>query len=88
MWERLRDSLWFVPSIIVLFAVGLGFLMIELSSAVDQAVLSRWPRIFGVGPEGARSMLAAIAGSMITVAGVTFSITMVAVTQASTQYSP
>lgn len=88
VWERLRDSLWFVPSIIVLFAVSLGMLMIELSSTMDREVLSRWPRIFGVGPEGARSMLAAIAGSMITVAGVTFSITMVAVTQASTQYSP
>ena len=33
-------------------------------------------------------MLAAIASSMATVAGVTFSITMVAVTQASAQYSP
>ena len=59
VWERLRDSLWFVPSIIVLFAVSLGMLMIELSSTMDREVLSRWPRIFGVGPEGARSMLAA-----------------------------
>jgi uncharacterized membrane protein len=88
LWERLRDSLWFVPSLIVLLAITLGVLMIEASTLIDDGVLARWPRIFGVGPEGSRSMLAAIASSMITVAGVTFSITMVAVTQASAQYSP
>jgi uncharacterized membrane protein len=77
-----------VPSLIVLSAIGLGVLLIEASTRVNDEVLARWPRIFGAGPEGARSMLAAIASSMITVAGVTFSITMVAVTQASTQYSP
>jgi len=88
LWERLRDSLWFVPSLIVLTAIVLGVLMIEASTLIDDEVLARWPRIFGAGPEGSRSMLAAIASSMITVAGVTFSITMVAVTQASAQYSP
>ena len=88
LWERLRDSLWFVPSLIVISAISLGVLMIEASTLIDDEVLARWPRIFGAGPEGSRSMLAAIASSMITVAGVTFSITMVAVTQASAQYSP
>src|SRR5690606_24713612 len=36
-------------------------------------------------PEGARSLLATIAGSMITVAGVTFSITIAAVAYAASQ---
>lgn len=88
LWGRLRDSLWFVPSLIVLCAIALGVVMIEASTLIDDEVLARWPRVFGAGPEGSRSMLAAIASSMITVAGVTFSITMVAVTQASAQYSP
>ena len=88
LWEHLRDSLWFLPAIIVLSAILLGVAMIELSAVVDEKTLARWPRVFGAGPEGSRSMLAAIAGSMITVAGVTFSITMVAVTQASAQYTP
>jgi uncharacterized membrane protein len=48
----------------------------------------QWPRIFGVGADGSREMLAAIATSMITVAGVVFSITIVALSQASTQFSP
>ncbi len=87
-WGRLRESLWFVPGLIVLAAIVLAVGMVELSTAVDAEALSRWPRVFGAGADGSRSMLSAIAGSMITVAGVTFSITMVAVTQASTQYTP
>lgn len=88
LWGRIRDSLWFVPSLTVLLAIVLGVALVELSGMVDDEALARWPRVFGAGPDGARAMLSAIAGSMITVAGVTFSITMVAVTQASTQYSP
>jgi uncharacterized membrane protein len=88
VWAKLRDSLWFVPTLIVLSAVLLAVAMVELSSLVSSDVLARWPRVFGAGAGGARSMLSAIATSMITVAGVTFSITMVAVTQASAQYSP
>ena len=38
--------------------------------------------------DGARSILSTIAGSMITVAGVVFSITIVALTLASTQFGP
>ena len=87
-WGRVRESLWFLPSLIVLGSIVLAVGMVELSTVVDQDVLRRWPRVFGAGADGSRSMLSAIAGSMITVAGVTFSITMVAVTQASTQYTP
>jgi uncharacterized membrane protein len=44
-----------------------------------------WPRLLGAG---ARGMLSAIAGSIITVAGVAFSIIIVALTLASSQYTP
>ena len=85
---QLLGSLWFVPGTIVLGAVVVALLMVELSAAVDAETLARWPRLFGAGADGSRSMLSGIATSMITVAGVTFSITMVAVTQASAQYTP
>jgi uncharacterized membrane protein len=45
------------------------------------------PRLLAVGPDGARSVLATIAGSMISVAGVAFSITIVALSLASSQYT-
>lgn len=43
--------------------------------------------MFGAGPDASRSLLAAVAGSMITVAGTVFSITLVGLSLASSQYS-
>ena len=88
LWNRLLGSLWFVPALIVLGCAVLAVVLVEAAGAIDHEVLERFPRLFGAGAESSRSMLATIAGSVITVAGVTFSITMVAVTQASSQYTP
>lgn len=85
---RVRSSLWFVPTGIVLFAIVLAFLLIELDQIYDDRLLARWPRLFASEAEGARGVLSAIAGSMATVTGVVFSITIVALTVTSTQYTP
>lgn len=86
--ERLLATLWFVPSVLVAAALALAVGMVELSARVDAEALARWPRVFGAEPGSSRSILSAVASGMITVAGLTFSLTMVAVTQASTQYTP
>ena len=81
------QSLWFLPAVMVLGGVALAVLLIDLEPAdVDLADL--WPRVFGAGAEGARGMLSAIAQSVITVAGVVFSVTIVALSNAASQYSP
>ena len=49
--------------------------------------MARWPRVFGAGAAGARGMLSTIAGSMMTVVGVTFSMTLVTLALASSQYT-
>ncbi len=49
--------------------------------------MDQWPRLFGAGAAGARGMLSTIAGSMMTVVGVTFSMTLVALALASSQYT-
>jgi uncharacterized membrane protein len=61
--------------------------MVQLSAVVPRDLLIRFPRLFGADAQSSRSMLATIAGSMATIAGVTFSITVVAVGQASSQYT-
>ncbi len=88
LWNNLRSSLWFVPGVMVTCAVVVATLLIEIDARVDPELLAKWPRLFGAGADGARGMLSAIAGSMITVAGVTFSITIVALSLASSQYTP
>ena len=67
----------------IVFAV----VLIETDSATSDRWLSQWPRLFGVGAEGARQMLSTLAGSMMTVMGITFSMTLLALTLASSQYS-
>lgn len=81
------ESLWFVPSAIGLASMVLAVGMVELSARVDPHALARFPRVFGASTDSSRSLLASIGASVITVVGVTFSLTMVAVTQASAQYT-
>ena len=87
LW-RLRASFWFVPSLMVIAAAAVAVAMTELDSHISRDLLVQWPRLFGAGTDGSRTMLSAVAGSMVTVATVTFSITMLALSQASSQYSP
>jgi len=87
-WNALLATLWFIPTLLVVSCATLAVVLVQISPRIDPAVLEKFPRLFGASPESARGMLVAIAGSMITVAGVTFSITIVAVTQASAQFTP
>lgn len=88
LWDDLRSSLWFIPTLMVAGAVLLAFGLIEVDGFGHREQLAeRWPRLFGAGAEGSRGLLSTIAGSMMTVVGVTFSITVVALTLASSQYT-
>src|SRR5665648_603385 len=72
LWSNLRSSFWFMPSLIVVFSTALAVALIEADSAASDRWLAQWPRLFGAGAEGARGMMSTIAGSMMTVVGVTF----------------
>ncbi|OYW77745.1 MAG: hypothetical protein B7Z37_02315 [Verrucomicrobia bacterium 12-59-8] len=86
-WSRLRDSFWFLPSLMVVLSMVLAISLIELDSSGLETVLARWPRVFGASADGARGILSTIAGSMMTVVGVTFSMILVTLTLASSQYT-
>ncbi len=86
-WRNLRTSLWFVPSLIVAIAIALAMVLLEADAAVGDRWLARWPRLFGADAAGARAMLSTIASSMMTVMGVTFSMTLVTLALASSQYT-
>ncbi len=83
----MRSSFWFVPAVIVLDAVTLATVLIAVDATFNLDVVERWPILFGAGAAGARGLLTAVAGSMITVAGVVFSITIVALSLTSSQYT-
>ena len=87
LWSNLRSSFWFMPSLIVVVSIGLAVALIETDSAGSDRWLAQWPRLFGAGAEGARGMMSTIAGSMMTVVGVTFSMILVVLVLASNQYT-
>jgi uncharacterized membrane protein len=86
--EALRTTLWLVPSLLVV-AVGLLFI---LTYALDRAAYRgdiTFPHWINHGSADAgRQILSAIAAADITVVGVVFSITIVALTLASQQFGP
>lgn len=87
LWVQIHSSLWFVPTQVIAGLMLLALGLVELDRDAGETLEQEWPRLFTVGAEEARSLLSAIAGSMATIAGVTFSITMVALTLASAQYT-
>jgi uncharacterized membrane protein len=76
-----------VPALIVTASVVIALALIEVDSSGGKQWLAGWPRLFGVGAEGARGILSTIAGSMMTVVGVTFSMTLMTLALASSQYT-
>ena len=86
-WGNVRASFWFVPSVILAVSIVFALALIEVDSSRGGQWIDRWPRLFGVGAEGARGMLSTIAGSMMTVLGVTFSMILVTLALASSQYT-
>jgi uncharacterized membrane protein len=86
--EALRTTFWLVPTILVVVA-ALLFLVtfrIDLAAYHHQLTLPFWIRTGGA--DAGRQVLIAIAAAVITVVGVVFSITILALTLASQQFGP
>ena len=86
--DSLADSFWFLPALLALLAVGaaLGFV------ALDHAVGGSWVQnigwVWSGGADGARAVLSVIAGSVMTVVSIVFSLTITALAQTSSHYGP
>ena len=86
-WENVRTSLWLVPALLSAAAAGLAALFLWIDE-VAPGLGGLRPWLFGGTADAAQTLLSVIAGSLITVVALAFSITIVAVQQASSQYSP
>lgn len=87
LWSLLQGSFWFLPSLIVGGSIAIAFSLIQVDTGGGQQWMSNWPRLFGASAAGTRAVLATIAGSMMTVVGVTFSMVLVTLALASSQYT-
>jgi uncharacterized membrane protein len=86
--ETLRTNLWFVPAIEVVAAVVLFVPTHAIDRAVynGHVVLPSW--VISGTADAARQILTSLAAAVITVVGVVFSIMIVTLTLASTQFGP
>lgn len=85
--ERTRASLFLVPMLAVVAAIALASVAIGVDSGMGQAGADR-PLGFTSTVESARALLGTIAGATIAFAGIAFSVSLLIIQQASSQYSP
>ena len=88
-WDNVHTSFWFVPSIMIVFAIGLA----GLGFGLDVRFTGRNPNsvpwwIYVSSPDDARDVLSTLLSSMITMTSLVFSITMVVLTLAANQFGP
>lgn len=86
--DTLRSSYWFIPSLMAVASAVLSVVVVKVDAAIGPEWIYEVSWLYGNTPDGARAVLSTIAGSMIGVAGVTFSITIASVVYASGQYGP
>ncbi|MGE0405876.1 MAG: DUF2254 domain-containing protein [Candidatus Korobacteraceae bacterium] len=85
-WESTQSSYWFIPALSLAVAAAFAFFMVALDERLSDDLVTEWQWIHTRDAEGARSLLETISGSMVTVAGVVFSITIVVLALASNQF--
>src|ERR1700722_15277795 len=86
--EALRTTLWLVPAVCIVAAVGLFCVTYALDQAVHRGSLGLPAWIRTESADAGRSVLIGIAAAVITVIGVVFSITILPLTLASQQFGP
>ncbi len=84
----LTETFWLVPAILVAAGIlgAFGVVRLDQSGLVSRSLRENW--LYDGGATGARTMLGAVAGSMIAVAGTVFSITIAALSLAAGQMGP
>jgi uncharacterized membrane protein len=89
VWYKVIESLWFVPGIFTVAAGALAILLIRYNDEIMAGFDADdvwW--LFGGSADGAKSVLESISGSIMTVTGVVFSVTIIALQLASSQFTP
>lgn len=87
-WSELTSTFWFIPVFSILVALFFAFGLLYWDSQVTIDPDGFYQYLLTSSPDSARSILTTISGAMIGVAGTVFSITLVALTLASSQFGP
>lgn len=87
--DNLRTQLWPVPAAGTALAIILGVGLPQLDARIDDSIPPTLRNyLFGGDADAARTLLNAIGSSLITVTSLTFSLTVLTLQLASSQFSP
>lgn len=84
-WRAARDGFLFIPGVVAFALILLALGLVQLDRALG---FGSGGFFFGGDASAARGILETIAGSLITVAGLAFSLTIVVLALVSSQFSP
>lgn len=87
-YDAITNSFWFVPALMALLAAAAALGSVQIDRLISDDTISNLNWIWSGSASGARSVLATVAGSVMTVVSVVFSITITALAQTSSQYGP
>jgi uncharacterized membrane protein len=87
-WDRIRSGFWFLPTVMAAVSVVLSYATVALDVLMQARGVHAWSWAYTGGAEGASAVLTAISGSMITIAGLVFSMTLVAMSLAASNFGP
>jgi uncharacterized membrane protein len=85
-WDELKSTFWFVPILIIIFAVGVSVVAISLDRMADIERTGILRFVYTGSADSARNLLATVSAAMIGVAGTVFSITLVTLSLAATNF--
>jgi uncharacterized membrane protein len=86
--DALRGSFWFLPTLLTLAAAALAVGLLLTDRRVESSAIREVGWIYTGGAQGARSLLSTVAGAVVTVVGVAFSVTIVSLQLAAAQLGP
>ncbi|MBC3765275.1 DUF2254 domain-containing protein [Neptunicella marina] len=86
--DTIKTSFWFIPSLLVIGSLCAAALFISLDRFAHLNQLDAFELLYQIKADAARELLTTIASSMMTVVSITFSITIVSLTLASSQFGP
>jgi uncharacterized membrane protein len=88
LWDTVRSSLWFLPLVMTAGATALALALLRMDRSLGEEWASTIGWVYSRSDAASQTVLAAIASSMVTITGLAFSIIVVALQLASSQFGP
>jgi uncharacterized membrane protein len=88
-WDHLRGTYWFIPLLMTIAASILAYILVKVDMSIPNSNLQdKWYIIHLTASDNARTLAATYAITALSVVGIVFSVTLVPLTIASSQFGP